>query len=120
MIQDGYLNHAVQEIFAVNQLVYASQFAKAKNKNSTKTTIRNYVLYVMATSNQNKMTLQDILRGVNALRSQSIGQQSLSPALTKLKSEALNVLTGSRNSWQFVDPMFKAYVREHKNELILK
>lgn len=104
----------------MNQLVYASQFAKAKNKNSTKTTIRNYVLYVMANSDQNKMTLQDILHGVNTLRSRPIGQQSISPALTKLKSNELNVLTGGRNSWQFVDPMFKAYVREHKNELILK
>ncbi|WP_164505147.1 ATP-binding protein [Companilactobacillus hulinensis] len=122
IIKDEYISEAIHEIFEVNELDYASKLNNAKNKTGTKTTVRNYVLYVMANDDRTTMTIQDILKSVNKLRKDSDkGPNSISPALTQLKSSKFDVLTSEdRNSWRFIDPMFKAYVREHKEELLLK
>ncbi|VDG30377.1 hypothetical protein [Lactobacillus sp. CBA3605] [Lactiplantibacillus mudanjiangensis] len=92
----------------------------AKNRNKTKTRVRNNVLYVMANSDEMSMTSQEVLKAVNELRKDSdLKISSISPALSKLKS--MNVLTQeTRNKWHYFDPMFKAYVREHRNELLDK
>jgi len=122
VVENQYIEDAIHEIFEVNELEYAAKLNKAKNKTSTKTTVRNYVLYAMANDDRTTMTIQDILKAVNELRhDDSKGSSSISPALTQLKSSKLEILTSEdRNSWRFLDPMFKAYVREHKAELLLK
>lgn len=121
-IKDGYIDEAIHEIFEVNELEYESKLNNAKNKANTKTTVRNYVLYAMANDDRTTMTIQDILKSVNKLRNDSHKTaNSISPILTQLKSPKFGILTSEdRNSWRFEDPMFKAYVREHKDELILK
>ena len=122
VIKSQYIDHAIREIFEVNELDYESSFQKAKNKTSTKTTVRNYVLYAMANDDRMTMTVQDILKAVNQLRNDHEKKaNSISPALTQLKSPNFGILTSdNRHSWRFIDPMFKAYVREHKDELLLK
>ncbi|MDT6980577.1 ATP-binding protein [Levilactobacillus zymae] len=121
VIRDRYTEDAIHEVFEVNELDYEEQLNKAKNKTSTKTTVRNYVLYAMANDDRTKMTIQDILRAVNELRDADDKKaNTISPALTQLKSAKFDILSNDRNSWQFKDPMFKAYVREHKDELLLK
>ncbi|MFC6261680.1 hypothetical protein ACFP1C_12120 [Levilactobacillus fujinensis] len=122
IMKDKYIADAIQEVFAVNELEYRSRLDKAKNRTSTKTTVRNYVLYAMANSEKNTMTTQGILSAVNDLRDgEEMRFSSLSPVLTKLKGPDLEILTSDdRNYWHFSDPMFKAYVREHKDELLLK
>lgn len=121
VIRDRYIEDAIHEVFEVNELDYEEQLNKAKNKTSTKTTVRNYVLYAMANDDRTKMTIQDILRAVNELRDADDKKaNTISPALTQLKSAKFDILSNDRNSWQFKDPMFKAYVREHKDELLLK
>ncbi|KZU11121.1 ATP-binding protein [Lactiplantibacillus argentoratensis] len=119
-VEDQYIDGAIQETFAVNELTFKSLFDKAKNKTSTKTTVRNYVLYVMANDDRTSMTTQGILKSVNELRNNgTMGLNSLSPAITDLKR--LGILTSeNRNSWHFTDPMFKAYVRDHQDDLLLK
>lgn len=119
-VENKYIDGAIQEIFAVNELTFKSLFNEAKNKTSTKTTVRNYVLYAMANDDHTSMTTQGILKAVNTLRnSDTMGINSLSPAITDLKK--LGVLTSeNRNAWHFTDPMFKAYVRDHQDELLLK
>lgn len=121
-IQEKHIDKAIHEIFEVNELDYESKLNKAKNKARTKTIIRNYVMYAMANDDRIKMTVQDILTAVNSLSNDDKKANSLSPALAQLKLESYgNVLTSdSRNSWRFTDPMFKAYVREHRDELLLK
>jgi len=75
----------------------------------------------MANDDRTTMTIQEILKSVNQLREDKRGANSISPALTQLKSPNLGILISEdRNSWRFADPMFKAYVREHRNELLLK
>lgn len=97
-IKDGYIDDAIQEVFEVNQITFESLLTAAKNKNSTKTMVRNYVLYAMANDEKISMKTQDILESVNKLRNNSsMGINSLSPALTQLKK--LGVLTSeNRNS----------------------
>ncbi|AVK61368.1 hypothetical protein C5Z25_06115 [Lactobacillus sp. CBA3605] len=121
-IEDRYINDAIHEIFEVNELTFEFLLDKAKNKTSTKTTVRNYILYAMANDDRTTMTMQDILKAVNELRhDDKKGANSISPALTQLKSDEFGILTSEdRNSWHFTDPMFKAYVREHKDALLLK
>lgn len=121
-IQDQFIENAIHDIFEVNELDYQTRLNNAKNKTSTKTTVRNYVLYAIANNDQLKMTTQDILQAVNELRHDTTKKaNTISPALTQLKSPSMNVLVSDdRNSWRFADPMFKAYVREHKDELLLK
>lgn len=122
IIKDEYIDDAIQGIFEVNELEYESKMSKAKNKTSTKTTVRNYVLYVMANDDRMTMTVQDILKAVNEIRNNPQEKTNpISNALTQLKSSSLSIVENEgRNSWRFVDPMFKAYVREHKDELLLK
>ncbi|WP_334341455.1 ATP-binding protein [Companilactobacillus sp. HBUAS56275] len=121
-IHDDYIEKAIHEIFEVNELEYESKLNQAKNKASTKTTVRNYVLYAMANDDRINMTMQDILKAVNKLRHDDHGKaNSISPILSQLKSPKFDILTSEdRNSWRFTDPMFKAYVREHKDQLLLK
>lgn len=119
-IKDTYIDDAIQEVFEVNQITFESLLTAAKNKNSTKTMVRNYVLYAMANEDNISMKTQDILKSVNELRhDSSMGTNSLSPALTQLKKLGV-LISENRNSWQFADPMFKAYVREHRASLLKK
>jgi len=120
VIKDAYINDALQGVFEVNELEYASKLRRAKNKTSTKTTVRNYVLYAMADDDRTNMTIQDILQSVNKLRNDPTKEaNSISPTLTYLKKPELEILTSENRSWRFVDPLFKAYVREHKDELLV-
>lgn len=118
-IEDRHINQAIGEILDVNELDFESIFEKAKNRRKTKTRVRNYVLYVVANSDETGMTSQNILQTINGLRknAEDLKLNSISPALSALKE--MDVLTkDSRNKWYYVDPMFKAYVREHSSELI--
>lgn len=117
-IQDKHINTAISDILDVNELDYESILENAKNRNKTKTRVRNYVLYVMANSGEMSMTSQEVLQAVNKLRQDTnLKISSISPALSKLKS--MDVLAQeTRNKWHYSDPMFKAYVREHRAELL--
>lgn len=120
VIDDRDINQAVGEILDVNTLGYKDELDRAKNKTATKTTVKNYVLYVIANDDRNEMTSQEILTAVNRLRhDETKGLNSISPSLTALKKQRI-LVSPNRNSWGFRDPMFKAYVREHENELLLK
>lgn len=122
-IKDCYIDEAISDIFEVNSLKYSKLLDEAKTKTSTKTTVRNLVLYAMANSDSQTMTFQDILKSVNELRPNDIkGSNSISPALSQLKSDDYgHILTSdNRNSWAFTDPMFKVYVRGNGKELLKK
>jgi len=119
VIEDTFIETSISDVFMKKSVTYSNMLEKAKNKVATKTKMRNIVLYVIANSNDNSLSLNDVLNGVNKITAPVVkANNSVSPVLSQLKGNIL--VSDSRNSWGFSDPMFKVYVRAHSDELIKK